>query len=117
MTNVLTQREVQVLTLVVRGLTDKEIAAELGIARPTVSNCVSNVLLKLEANGRVEAAVIAITRSIVPPAASQLTRQALTGEISSRQARRRAVALAATQHPSRRTSWHASLSLHRSPCS
>jgi DNA-binding NarL/FixJ family response regulator len=63
----LTGRELDVLTLITRGLTDKEIARELGIARPTVSNHVSNLLLKLGVERRVEAAVVAVTQHLVPP--------------------------------------------------
>jgi DNA-binding NarL/FixJ family response regulator len=55
----LTPRESQVLGLLMRGLTDKEIAAELGISRRTASHCVSLVLLKLDVRTRTEAVAMA----------------------------------------------------------
>jgi DNA-binding NarL/FixJ family response regulator len=53
----LTGRERQVLELVARGLTNPEIATELGISLKTVRNNVSNVLTKLEVPGRAQAVV------------------------------------------------------------
>jgi DNA-binding NarL/FixJ family response regulator len=51
----LTAREREVLALVERGLSNKEIARRLSIALPTVKNHVHNILGKLEARGRCEA--------------------------------------------------------------
>jgi DNA-binding NarL/FixJ family response regulator len=55
----LTPREAEVLTLVARGLTDREIAAELVISVKTASVHVSHILRKLDAPNRREAAAIA----------------------------------------------------------
>jgi DNA-binding NarL/FixJ family response regulator len=55
----LTEREVEVLRLVARGLANREIADELVISENTVKNHVRNILEKLHLHSRVEAAVYA----------------------------------------------------------
>ena len=55
----LTEREIAVLTLVTRGLTNNEIAVELNISLSTVQYHVGNILSKLGVSSRVEAAVLA----------------------------------------------------------
>jgi DNA-binding CsgD family transcriptional regulator/tetratricopeptide (TPR) repeat protein len=54
----LTQREAEVLTLVARGYTNREIAADLVISVKTASVHVSHILRKLDAPNRREAAAI-----------------------------------------------------------
>ena len=61
----LTEREYQVLTLIVEGLSDKEIAVPLGISRFTVNKHVRAVMCKMEASSRTEAAVRAIRIGLV----------------------------------------------------
>jgi DNA-binding CsgD family transcriptional regulator len=56
----LTFREFTVLELVARGLTDKQIAQELGISLNTVGKHVSNILGKMEVSSRTEASVRAV---------------------------------------------------------
>ncbi len=51
----LTPRELEILRLVATGLSDKVIAKQLGIARSTVSNHVSVLLIKLRARNRAGA--------------------------------------------------------------
>lgn len=54
----LTQRENDVLDGIVRGLSNAQISAELGISVPTVKTHVSNVLVKLGAESRSHAAAL-----------------------------------------------------------
>ena len=61
----LTPREAEVLTLVARGLTDREIAHTLVISVKTASVHVSHILRKLDAPNRLEAAAIA--HRLAPP--------------------------------------------------
>jgi two-component system NarL family response regulator len=61
----LSAREAEVLTLVVDGLTNKEIALALAITEITVKNHVSSILTKLNATDRTQASTIAIQRGIV----------------------------------------------------
>jgi DNA-binding CsgD family transcriptional regulator len=64
----LTAREHEVLRLLVAGRTNREIAAELFIAPKTASVHVSNILAKLGAASRTEAAAIAHAEGIGLPA-------------------------------------------------
>lgn len=61
----LTEREHQVLTLIVRGRSNKEIAADLNISEVTVKAHVSRVLEKLGVEDRTQAATAALRRGIV----------------------------------------------------
>ena len=66
----LTAREAEVLTLVARGYTNREIAAALVISAKTASVHVSHILRKLGAPNRREAAAIA--HRLTPPPVGQL---------------------------------------------
>jgi two-component system NarL family response regulator len=61
----LSQRELEVLTLVVKGLTNKEIAQRLFISDKTARNHVASCLEKLDASDRTEAATTAIVRGLI----------------------------------------------------
>jgi DNA-binding NarL/FixJ family response regulator len=65
----LTRRELQVVDLVVRGLTNGQIAERLGLSGKTVSNIVSTILGKMGVHDRVEAAALAreVLRTGAPP--------------------------------------------------
>lgn len=55
----LTTRERQVLAIVGRGLTNKEVARELDLSEKTVKQYMSNIMDKLQVRNRVEAAIVA----------------------------------------------------------
>lgn len=61
----LTNREREVLRLVARGLSNKEIGDKLAISPHTVKTHLSNTLEKLRLNGRVEAAAWAIRHGLL----------------------------------------------------
>ncbi len=63
---ILTERELDVLRLVARGKSNKEIADELVIAEGTVKSHVSNILSKLHLAHRTQAALYALKRKLVP---------------------------------------------------
>jgi two-component system NarL family response regulator len=55
----LTRREMEVLELLGRGLRNKDIAARLFLSEKTVKNHISSIFVKLQVNGRTEAALLA----------------------------------------------------------
>jgi DNA-binding NarL/FixJ family response regulator len=61
----LTPREAEVLRLMARGQTNKQVAARLGISEHTAKFHVSAVLAKLGARTRTEAVTIGMTRGLV----------------------------------------------------
>ena len=61
----MTDRELEVLRLLVAGKTDQQISQELHIAERTVRNCLRSIYDKLEADTRVEAAVRAVRLGLV----------------------------------------------------
>ena len=61
----LTERELEVLALMVEGLTNPEIAERLVISRSTAKFHVSSILSKLEASSRTEAVAVALQHDLV----------------------------------------------------
>ena len=61
----LSGRELDVLKLIVEGLSNKEIATTLAITESTVKNHVNSLLGKLRVNDRTQAATMALRRGIV----------------------------------------------------
>ena len=61
----LSEREIEVLRLIVRGYANKQIAYALGIAVPTAKHHVSHVLSKLGVEDRMQAMAAAIQRGII----------------------------------------------------
>jgi DNA-binding NarL/FixJ family response regulator len=64
-TNELTQREIEVLELIVEGKTNKEIASTLVISENTVKIHLRNILEKLHLQSRIQAAVYAVREGLV----------------------------------------------------
>jgi two-component system NarL family response regulator len=61
----LTEREMEVLRLVARGLGNREIARKLFISENTVKNHVRNILEKLQLHSRMEAVVYAVREKLL----------------------------------------------------
>ena len=61
----LSEREIEVLKLIANGKDNAEIATELFISPKTVKNHISNILMKLQIENRIQAAVYAVRSGIV----------------------------------------------------
>jgi len=61
----LSDREIEVLKLIANGKDNADIAAELCISPKTVKNHISNILMKLQIQNRIQAAVYAVRSGIV----------------------------------------------------
>jgi DNA-binding NarL/FixJ family response regulator len=64
---VLTARELEVLRLVARGMSNKDVADQLFISENTVKNHVRNILEKLHLHSRMEAVMYAVRKGLLDP--------------------------------------------------
>lgn len=62
----LTAREVEVLCLLARGLSNKQVAEELVISPKTVGNHVANIYSKIDASTRASASLFAVRHGLLP---------------------------------------------------
>jgi DNA-binding NarL/FixJ family response regulator len=58
----LSDREMEILQLITRGMSNKQVALELGISHQTVKNHMTSILRKLAVNDRTQAAVYALRK-------------------------------------------------------
>jgi DNA-binding NarL/FixJ family response regulator len=61
----LSKREIDILRLVARGATNKEIGNALCLSEQTIKNCLSIIFQKLHVNNRTEAATFAIREGLI----------------------------------------------------
>lgn len=61
----LTERELEILEMVSKGLTNQEIADCLFLSENTIKKYISNILNKLQVNNRVEAAMLAYRKGLI----------------------------------------------------
>jgi len=63
-TRLLSERELDVLRLIARGLTNAEIAQRLFLSEGTVKNYVSSIFAKLEVSDRTQATIFALRNGL-----------------------------------------------------
>jgi DNA-binding NarL/FixJ family response regulator len=63
--DVLSEREIMVLSLIAAGQSNKELAAQLSISEETAKTHVRSILAKLDANDRTHAVTLALRRGII----------------------------------------------------
>ena len=96
----LTERELEVLRLVAKGMNNREIAKQLFISENTVKNHVRNILEKLQLHSRMEAVMYAVREKLLDLPVSRRTRRRWPSVESARdqslsRAQARRIALAA----------------------
>ncbi|KGN42814.1 response regulator [Knoellia aerolata] len=65
-TRALTERELEVLTLISHGKPNREIALNLAVSENTIKNHVRNIMGKLQVTSRTEAAMHAVRQNLIP---------------------------------------------------
>jgi DNA-binding NarL/FixJ family response regulator len=61
----LTEREIEIISLMAKGYANKQIAGHLNVSEQTIKNHITSILSKLDANARTEAVVKAIKRGLI----------------------------------------------------
>lgn len=61
----LSERELKILEMVSKGMTNQEIADQLFLSENTIKKYISNILNKLQVNNRVEAAMLAVRKGLI----------------------------------------------------
>lgn len=69
----LTPRELEILTLIAEGASNREIGAKLFLAEKTIKNHITSIFQKLQTNDRTKAAVYAIQRGLITQGATEIT--------------------------------------------
>lgn len=65
MTDLLSEREFEVLRLAARGLPNKEIARRLGLSIRTVHSHLANIFMKMQVGSRTEAVLLALRQGVI----------------------------------------------------
>jgi DNA-binding NarL/FixJ family response regulator len=68
----LTERELEIITLAGKGLTNKAIGVQLGISDRTVQNHLAHIFGKLQAASRTEAVMRAVSLGLIPPTLAEM---------------------------------------------
>jgi two-component system, NarL family, nitrate/nitrite response regulator NarL len=71
----LTARELEVVTLITEGSTNKHIAETFGISEETVKRHLTNIFNKIGVGNRLELALFALNHNLLPPASGDVTPQ------------------------------------------
>lgn len=71
----LTARELEVVTLITEGSTNKHIAETFGISEETVKRHLTNIFNKIGVGNRLELALFALNHNLLPPSSGDVTAQ------------------------------------------
>lgn len=71
----LTARELEVVTLITEGSTNKHIAETFGISEETVKRHLTNIFNKIGVGNRLELALFALNHNLLPSTSSDITQQ------------------------------------------
>jgi len=71
----LTARELEVVTLITEGSTNKHIAETFGISEETVKRHLTNIFNKIGVGNRLELALFALNHNLLPPSSGEVTPQ------------------------------------------